>query len=75
MAQTQRFEQEREMPAVEQVGLEFGDLRLICTQNDLHYVGTEEHPPIVEAAREGNVNRIKAILDADKGTVNDRRMR
>ena len=75
MAQTQRFEQEREMPAVEQVGLEFGDLRLICTQNDLHYVGTGEHPPIVEAAREGNVNRIKAILDADKGTVNDRRMR
>ena len=75
MAQTQRFEQEREMPAVEQVGLEFGDLRLICTQNDLHYVGTEEHPPIAEAAREGNVNRIKAILDADKGTVSDRRMR
>ena len=75
MAQTQRFRQEREMPAVEQVGLEFGELRLICTQNDLHYLGTEKHPPIVEAAREGNVDRIKAILDAGTGAVNDRRMR
>ena len=60
---------------MEQVGLEFGELRLICTQNELHYLGTEEHPPIVEAAREGDLNRIKGILDADIGTVNDRRMR
>ena len=75
MAQTQRFRQERELPAVEQMGLEFGELRLIHTQNDLHYLGTEKHPPIVEAAREGNVNGIRAILDRDKGTVNDRRMR
>ena len=75
IAQTQRFRQSKEMPAVEQVGLEFGELRLICTQNELHYLGTEEHPPIVEAAREGDINRIKGILDADIGTVNDRRMR
>ena len=59
MAQTQRFRQSREMPAVEQVGLEFGDLRLICTQNELHYLGTW----------------IKGILGEDMGTVNDRRMR
>ena len=57
------------------MGLEFGELRLIHTQNDLHNLGTEKHPPIVEAAREGNVNGIRAILDRDKGTVNDRRMR
>ena len=75
MAQTQRFRQERELPVVEQMGLEFGELRLIHTQNDLHYLGTEKHPPIVEAAREGNVNGIRATLDRDKGTVSDRRMR
>ena len=50
-------------------------MRLICTQNDLHNLGTEKHPPIVEAAREGNVDRIKAILDAGTGAVSDRRMR
>ena len=75
MAQTQRFRQSKEMPAVEQVGLESGDLRIICTQNELHYLGTEEHPPIVEAAREGDMKRIKGILGEDMGTVNDRRMR
>ena len=51
MALTQRFRQSKEMPAVEQVGLELGELRLICTQNELHYLGTEEHHPIVEAVR------------------------
>ena len=57
------------------MGLEFGDLRLIHTQNDLRYLGTETHPPILEAAREGDVDPIKAILDAGTGTVDDRRMR
>ena len=76
MAQTERFEQERQMPAVEQVGLESGELRLICTQNgNLLYLGSEGHPPIVEAAREGDTNRITEILDEDARAVNDRRMR
>ena len=76
MAQTERFEQERQMPAAEQVGLESGELKLICTQNGnpLH-LGSEGHPAIVEAAREGDTNRITEILDEDARAVNDRRMR
>ena len=76
MADFERFEKDRELPAVEQVGLETGELKLICTQNGgLMYLGTEEHPPIVEAARKGDLLQIRNILEDDKTQINERRMR
>ena len=68
----ERFEQEMD----EMVIAELGGLQVVCTKNgNPTFLGTEQHPPIVEAARAGDINGITAILDNDNSQINERRMR
>ena len=57
------------------VAADLGLVDIWCTRNDVHMSAKEDHPAIVQAARRGDVEGVRRILDRNPEQVDARRKR